>query len=283
MKKTWIVIISLTYLTSTSSAQEPGTPAQLANQEEADRLYKSASANMEAGNFERAANEFEAADAREPSAVSLLSAATAWESARRDDRAANSLTAALALDGLPPDVKQTARQKLAVLQLSLGVINVVTPGYLVQIEDDRARQSPFRVFAKPGNRRFSFRLDGGPIQFNEVGVLIGQVTPVKLAKIVETTSFWSTKNSIGVGLSATGITALGVGVFFGVRAARLSDENKRNPTPENASEGRKAQTLANTLYVSGGVLTTVGIALILWPTAGKSAAKEMLASGAWSF
>lgn len=80
----------------------------------------------------------------------------------------------------------------------------------------------------------------------------------------------------GVGTAGAGLVVIGLGVYFGLHAATLSNEISNvssshgtwvAPYPSDYGSGTSSATVANVLYVTGGVLLATGAVLTYlgWP------------------
>src|SRR4029077_680589 len=104
-------------------AQEGETPAA-GPALEARQQYALGGQAFAAKRFIEAALHFEAAAAHRAHAVTLYTAALAWEQANRPESAADDLARALDVPALSATQAASARERLAVLEKSLGTLAV---------------------------------------------------------------------------------------------------------------------------------------------------------------
>ena len=133
----------------TVAAQQPH-PANAV--ELAKQRFQEATEAYQDGRYSAAASLFEAADRLMPHASTRYNAATAWEQAGEDARAATGYEAALALESLDPARRKTARERLAGLGKRLGRIHIREPlGALVTVDHVQREPVPLTFYLRPGS------------------------------------------------------------------------------------------------------------------------------------
>ena len=91
---------------------------------EARQQYQQGTKAFSGKKYADAALHFEAAAALKPSAIALYTAALAWDLARQPERAADAFTRALDVSGLDEKQTNTARDRVATLEKTLGAVDV---------------------------------------------------------------------------------------------------------------------------------------------------------------
>ena len=105
----------------------------------------------QAKRFVEAALHFEAAVVQRPHAVTIYTAALAWEQASRPDRAADDFSRSLDVQGLSPAQSQNAHERLAILERAMGTLDVTAPeGWRVQLDANTGVLAPAHLHAMPG-------------------------------------------------------------------------------------------------------------------------------------
>ena len=137
--------------------------AQSADQTaEARRLYSEAKKAMGEKKYKDAALGFEAASKLKTSAVSLYTAAQAWELAGEPARAADAYSLALGTGKLSESQAQRSQERLAELEKRLGAISVNgADGTLVQLDDHMELVVPAKVHGLPGDHSLGIKRKDG--------------------------------------------------------------------------------------------------------------------------
>jgi hypothetical protein len=258
--------------------------------EEARRLYNDARKAFKDDRFSEAAIGFEAASKLRPHAVALYTAAQAWELAGHKARAADAFARALATPQLDDTQAERARKRLAELEAELG--SVVVSGEettRVQLDDHSEVTAPARLHAEPGDHTLLIVRADGSSDRRQVSVGKGETIEVDAeareeadegeAEEVKTVPLSEPKQqpvrveaaagpplmrTLGfVGIGA-GVAALGGGILLGLSAQDAEDTYKSAPTQATLDHAEGLESKTNIMLVAGGVLTAVGVGLVIF-------------------
>lgn len=257
---------------------------------EARRLYGEAKKLMGDKKYKDAALAFEAAGRLKANAVALYTAAQAWELAGEPARAADAYALALVTPKLNDAQKQKSEERLGELVKELGVVAVNgDEGTRVRLDDHMEVGVPAKLHGTPGEHKlYVTRADGSSDERKlsfEAGKSVEvdaderpepqpeapKVKKVKLSEsrkvpVDEPAKGPSPVKTLGfVGIGA-GVAALGGGVLLGLSAKDAEDTYKKRPSQETLDHAKGLETSTNIMLIAGGVLTAVGITLVVWPS-----------------
>ena len=294
-----IAALVTTFDVTAAHAEEPATPpasstasAQVDPAAEARQQYDIGTQAYAAKRFVEAALHFEAAAAQRAHAVTLYTAALAWDQANRPERAADDFGRALDVPGLSPQQTANARERLSTLEKSLGTLEVTGPeGVRVQLDGLTEVATPARLHATPGAHVLVMHAPQKPIVKRDVTLDLAQVTRISLrdepesapvspslAKTPEAAvtpapiasqempATLDVRRTIGVTLIGVGGAILLSGVVLGLNANGARDAYDAGPTRAAFDHATSLQTWTNVAFVTGGVLAAGGIALVVWPS-----------------
>jgi hypothetical protein len=259
---------------------------------EARQQYNAGTQAYAAKRFVEAALHFEAAAAQRAHAVTLYTAALAWEQSNRPERAADDFERALDVPGLNPAQTTNARERLAALEKTMGTLDVVAaPGVRVQIDALTEVAAPAKLHALPGAHALTVRAPDRPIAHRDVSVELGQTSRLDLteAEPREAPATAAPEPRIEApvpGVPAApevvrvvdvrrlgGAVALGAGgatlvaaVVLGLGALDARDAYDASPTRASYDHASSLQTWTNVALVGGSVLAAGGALLIAWPS-----------------
>ena len=236
-----------------------------------------------------AAAHFESAAAFRPHAVTLYTAGMAWDLASKMERAADAYARALDVPGLDAKQANTAKDRVGVLEKTMGTLTVTGPeGWKVQLGSFTEVPLPARLHGGAGAHVLSVRAPGRPVERRDVTLEVGKVTPLELKdepkappKEEPTVAppappppvvhappdhgFWTTRRAVGVGVGGVGIAALAATAVLGLSANTARDAYVSGPTRESFDHASSLETWTNVMLVSGLVLAAGGVALVVWP------------------
>ena len=163
--------------------------AQVASADDSDAAANAARSQYNAGTkafadqrYAEAALAFEAAADAKPSPVALFTAALSWDHTNAPDRAADDYARSLALGGLPSDKAAQAKDRLSVLEGTLGAVTVSgADGVRVQIDANSERPVPATLHGAAGVHTLTVRAPGGGIERRSVVLERGKTTMLDLA------------------------------------------------------------------------------------------------------
>ncbi len=294
-------------------AQTPASPAPApasaaASVPSADDAADAARSQYNAGTkafadqrYAEAALAFEAAADAKPSAVALLTAALSWDRTNAPDRAADDYARALALPGLPADKTAQAKDRLAVLEGTLGAVSVTgAEGIRVQLDANSERPVPATLHGAAGVHTLTVRAPSGAIERRSVVLDRGKTTPLDLATAppapspdaaanpgppapaaahVEATPHASGdwKKPVGIALAGVGGATLLAGTLLGFQAIDAKNAYVAAPAHATYDHASSLQTWTTVAFIGGGVLAAGGIALIVWPASSSSSSSPEVA------
>jgi hypothetical protein len=282
-----LVLLSLC-TTAPAGAQDTVAPADSAA--EARSQYQQGTQAFAQKRYPEAAVHFEAAAAYRVNAVTLYTAGLAWDLASRSERAADAFSRALEVQGLDAKQTQTARDRVAQLERSLGTLHVTGPeGTKVQLDQFSEAPVPARLHAGPGVHTLSIRIPGKSIERRDVTLEIGRTLPYEVKEEVKPPkeeppppppkvepppprvepppqeSFWTLRRVIGVGVGGVGIMAAGATAILGINANGAKDAYDAGPTREGFDHASSLQTWTNVMLISSVVLIAGGVVLVVLP------------------
>jgi tetratricopeptide (TPR) repeat protein len=239
--------------------------------------------------YVEAALHFEAAAAQRAHAVTLYTAALAWEQANRPDRACDDYARALEVPGLSPQQTGHAQGRVANFEKTLGTLVVTAPdGWRVQLEGLTEVGVPARLHASPGVHKLTAHAPKGPVDRRDVTMEAGQTTRIELedapsaerpeaaptrdepkavappAPPVSTPSA-GIRRPLGFAAIGVGVATLGAGALLGVQALGARDAYDAAPTRAGYDHAQALQTWTTIAFVAGGVFAAGGIVLVLMP------------------
>lgn len=252
--------------------------------------------------FVEAALHFEAAAAQRPHAVTLYTAALAWEQANKPDRAADDFARALEVPGLSTQQATNARERVAALEKSLGTALVVgAVGARVQLEGLTEVAVPARLHGVPGTHKLLVRLPGGAgaALRRDVSLEVGQLTRVEVEEPqAEGKPFpkaepapitcpaptppspappsptpFPLRDALSFGALGVGVATLGAGAILGAQALDAKDAYDAAPTRAGFDHAHALQTWTTVALVAGGAFAAGGVVLLVLPPLGKAKAK----------
>lgn len=274
--------------------------AQVASADDSDAAANAARSQYNAGTkafadqrYAEAALAFEAAADAKPSPVALFTAALSWDHTNAPDRAADDYARSLALGGLPADKAAQAKDRLSVLEGTLGAVTVSgADGVRVQIDANSERPVPATLHGAAGVHTLTVRAPGGGIERRSVVLERGKTTMLDLATAPPAPApdahtppapapapspVPSARPPHGdwrapVGIAATGVggATLLAGVLLGFEANDAKNAYVAAPAHATYDHASALQTWTDVAFIAGGVITAAGVALILWPTLGSS-------------
>jgi hypothetical protein len=279
-------------------------PAAADSAAEARHQYGMGTQAFSQRRYSEAALHFEAAAAFKANAVALYTAALAWDLASRPERAADAYSRSLDVPGL--DAKQTtvARDRVSVLEKSLGTIVVSAPeGWKVQLDALTEVRVPARLHGSPGLHTLTVRAPMKPIERRGVTLEAGKTTSLELKEepapkvepepVKETEKppppepvparlrepFWTSMRVVGVGVASVGVAALGAGVLLGTSANGAKEAYDAAPTRAAFDHASSLETLTNVALISGALLVAGGIVLVVLPIGDSSEGRVKIGAG----
>ena len=259
----------------------PVNATELAKQrfQEAAQAYKE-------GRYSAAASLFEAADRLAPHASVRYNAATAWEQAGEEARAATGYEAVLALDSLDDARRATARERLQALAQRLGKIRIGEPlGALVTVDHVQRAPVPVTFYLRPGSYELAVAYRGTNSQ-TSASVLAGEekelelnlplaalpvepalpsvpLTPVPPApRPAEDGTLQKTWGWVSLG---AGVALSGAAIFMGVRALNAKERfvASGNTDADARQEASDLRLTSNILWGGAAVAGATGLVLVL--------------------
>lgn len=272
--------LALTTIAFSASAQDDDAGAA-----EAKRQFQAGTQAYGARRFNEAALAFEAAAAYKANAVTLYTAALAWEQANAPERAADAYSRALDAQGLTPQQQGQARDRLTALEKTLGVLTVIGPeGFKVQLDSLTATTVPAHLHGTPGTHVLVARAPGGQVEKRDVSLELGQavnvdVTPKEAPKVVappppvekvvvkevEGPARLSWKKAAGFSALGLGVMAFGGAIVLGLSAQDAGDAYNASPTRAAYDHANGLATWSTVAWITGGVFVAGGVALVLLP------------------
>lgn len=266
---------------------------------EAKARYRQGTEAFAQKRFVEAALAFEGAAALRPHAVTLYTAALAWDSAGQPERACDAFGRALELPGL--DAKQTtsAKERVQSLERALGTVVVKIPtAWKAQLDNltevSASGAGAVRLHAAPGAHVLTVRPTGFPVERRDVSLEGGKSVEVEIteAQLVAAKKAaepapppkveapppppppppkvepapTSPLKPLGFALAGTGGALLLGGVVLGTQALGARDAYNAGPTREGYDHASGLQTWTTVALLSGVVVAAAGVTLILLPT-----------------
>jgi hypothetical protein len=287
--------IALVMATIPAVAQRAQDPPVADSAAEARQQYQEGTKAFAAKKYAEAALHFESAASFKANAVALYTAGLAWDLAAKPERAADAYTRALDVSGLDAKQTATAKERVAVLERTLGTVSVSAPeGSKAQLDGFTEVPAPARLHASPGTHVLAVRLPSKNVERRDVAIEAGKVQYVDVkeepkqapkTEIVEPprekpvaqppveplparlreTPFWTTAKVIGVGLAGVGLATLGAGAILGTSANEAKDAYDAAPSRPGFDHASSLETWTNVAFIAGGVLLASGIALVAIP------------------
>lgn len=269
------------------------TPVAAAAQDEAQlaearRLYNEAKKAMTDKRYQEAALAFEAASRIKANAVSLYTAAQAWELAGDMARAADAYALALSTPQLSDAQAKRSGERLGELQKTLGIVVASgKDGTRVRLGDHMELSVPAKLHGTPGEHEIVITRSDGSSDTEKVKLEAGKTVeldteereepdgaaakpreevklsePVKRPMEVSTDSGpWKTIGWVSLG---AGIAGLGGAALLGLSAKDAEDTYKKSPTRSTFDHAKGLESKTNIMLIAGGVLTAGGIGLLIW-------------------
>jgi hypothetical protein len=250
----------------------------------AKQRFREATEAYQEGRYSAAASLFEAADRLAPHATVRYNAATAWEQAGEDARAATGYEAALALESLDPSRRKVARERLASLEQKLGRLHIREPlGALVTVDHVQREPVPLTFYLRPGNYDIAAEYRGAETS-TKAQVSAGEdreikldlplaatpIEPVESAPVVlppppRPADDWASQKTWGWVSVGASVALSGAAIFFGVRALTARDRFVASGnTNANARQDASDLRLATNLLWGGATLAgSTGLVLLL--------------------
>jgi hypothetical protein len=260
---------------------------------EARRRYNEGKAALEAGRYREAALHFEATGRLRKHAAAPYAAAMAWDKAEEPARAADNFHRALELPGLNNKSKKEAKERLELLEQSLGTVVVSGPEELVvQFEGSTEANPPARLHASPGINTLLVARDEN-IERRDVKLNAGEVVELDVTEpiaepepeppppasasatpeppppppVVEVdTDSKQTRKIIGYSAMGAGVLSAGVAVTLGFKTMSARDDFEAERTQGSFDDAKQLRTWTNVAWAGAVVLGGVGAALVFWPT-----------------
>lgn len=270
---TWAAALAMV-LCAGSAAQ--GAP-------KAAELDQQARAAFETGDFALAARRFQQAYEAAPHPATRYNEAWAWEQAGEPARAADAYEQALAADGLDAERTTAAKERLAQLDRTLGVLSIRQPvGGTASVAHVQDAKIPFRVHVAPGSHEVRILEPGHPPVVRKVDAQAGKeveilievtaaqpqaepkptTTPAPPKVKVEPSGSSTTWGWVAVG--GAGALSLGAG-YLGLRTLdslqEYEDSGYRDADAQDQTKQYRLWT--NLAWGAAAVSGTVGVVLLL--------------------
>lgn len=288
VRKSSACLVSVVVFVSTAASAQPTDPTVVA----ARQKYNAGSAAFTAGKYEDAAASFEAAGGAVPSAVAFCNAARAWEKAVKPVRAADAYARCLVSPKLSKDQESDAKEKLALLEVLLGKVEVAAPqGYRARLDDHTDFLAPATLYGTPGQHTLTVtspdKTEARDVTLEQGKPAIVEIQPppppmpeTKPPPVEERPAppapppppppppppSLDARRAVGFGVLGLGVATLGAGAVLGLQANDAGDAYNARPSQEALDHANGLQTWTNVALVAGGVLTAGGLALVLWPS-----------------
>ncbi|HEY0706687.1 MAG TPA: tetratricopeptide repeat protein [Polyangia bacterium] len=253
---------------------------------QASEFFRAGEAAYVRGDFPAAARAFEEAHRRAPHAATLYNAGLAWQWANQSARAADDYEAALRMDGLNPQQKRDASERLAALEKRLGHIRVLASprAGVVSVGHVERAPAPLTVHALPGRHEVRLIRPGGEIELTAVTVIEGATEEVTFtAPSLPATSVVAGASAEGPAMSSarpwawialgTSVAALGSGaIYTGVAALDARDKYNASARTDLGAYDRATtlRTLTNVLWAGTALVAATG-AFFMFSSSGTDA------------
>lgn len=263
---------------------------------EARQQYQQGTKAFSGKKYAEAALHFEAAAALKPSAIALYTAALAWDLASRPERAADAYARALEVPGLDEKQTNTAKDRVAALEKSLGAVDVKAPdGWKVQLDTFSEVKAPAKLHGAPGVHSLAVRAPNKPVEKKDVTLEAGKIVNLDLKeepkvepKVEEPPKkepeppktealpprlahpFWTTPRVIGIGVAGLGAATLLGSIVLGLNAKDAESAYDSAPTRPAYDHASSLQTWTNISIIAGAALVAGGIALVVVPIGEKN-------------
>jgi hypothetical protein len=274
---------------------------------EAKARYRQGTEAFAQKRFVEAALQFEAASALRPHAVTLYTAALAWDSAGQPERACDAYARALDLPGLDAKQSAQARDRVQGLERTLGTVVVKVPAtWKIQLDSLTEVTGPSRLHGLPGAHVLTIRPSGFPVEKRDVSLEAGKAIEVEVteAQLLAAKKAaepppppkvepppppkveppppppptQSPLRPLGFVLAGTGGALVLSGVVLGTQALAAGDAYNASPTREGYDHATSLATWTSLALVGGIVVAAAGVTLALVPI-GKTEAKVAVGPG----
>jgi hypothetical protein len=295
-------------LGASADARAQGADASAGNEvdpaADARRRYNEGTEAYTLKRFVEAALNFEAAASRRPHAVTLYTAALAWEQSGHAERAADDFARALDVSGLSTAQRTNARDRLATYEAMLGTLVVTGPeGCRVQLDALTEVATPARLHGTPGIRSLAVRTGARAVERRDVLLEVGltqqlgvdaqaaavaapaatanepgssaraatpkdastSVAPKERDVALRARHFNGIRRTVGFVSIGVGVAAVLGGVVLGTQALAARDAFDAAPTRVGFDHANALATWTTVSFVAGGVLAAGGATLVLWP------------------
>lgn len=258
---------------------------------EARQQYQQGTKAFSGKKYAEAALHFEAAAALKPSAIALYTAALAWDLASRPERAADAYSRALDVSGLDDKQTNTAKERIAALEKSLGTVQIAgQDGTKVQLDTFTEVKVSAKLHGAPGNHTLSVRAPNKPVEKKDITLEAGKTITIDLKEEPKPAPppaeeppkkeeapkaealpprlahpFWTTPRVVGVGVAGLGVAAIGGAIILGFNAKDAESAYKAAPSRAALDHASSLQTWTNITIIAGAVLAAGGVALIAIP------------------
>jgi hypothetical protein len=280
------LLVCVLFLTGSSRPARAADSPPANATELARQRFREATEAYREGRYAAAASLFEAADRLLPHATTRYNAATAWEQAGEDPRAATGYEAALALDSFDPNRRKSARERLTGLRQRLGRIHIQEPlGAVVTVDHVQREPVPLTFYLRPGSYQIAAEYRGAEATTNvqisagdereltlDLPISSTPVEPVDSSPVVlpptpppRPVDDWASQKTWGWVTMGAGVAFSGAAIFLGVRALAARDRfvasgNTNADARQDASDLRLA---TNLLWGGATLAGSAGLVLLL--------------------
>ena len=279
------LLASVLIQTATVPSARAADPRPANSTELAKQRFQEATEAYQEGRYSAAASLFEAADRLMPHASVRYNAATAWEQAGEDARAATGYEAALGMETLDAARRKTAQERLAGLEQRLGRVRIREPlGALVTVDHVQREPVPLTFYLRPGSYEIQAEYRGTETRTSaQIGAGEERELKLDLPAAVEPTqpaepsqvvlppnppppvADWSSQKTWGWVSIGAGVALSGAAIFLGVKALNAKDVYTASKNTNAAARQDAADLrLATNLLWGGATLAgTAGLVLLL--------------------
>lgn len=256
-------------------------PAHADRRDDAQKLFQSATALFQQGDYESAARRFMRAFKLVPKADTAFNAALSWDAAGDSPEAAEAFK--LALDrGLADKARKRAEHRLHDLDQKLGRVRVQAPAGAKVLVGDQQRDAPAELYVQPGAYDVMVKLPDGSRRVKRIHAEAGGISHVDIDQEPgKDKSSSNLERSLGWGSLAVAVVLGVVSAAQEVHAASLrSDFNHSTRTDANKRNAvLHAQTWATVGWIATGVAGATGIALVITSSGGKETRVSVVPGG----